>query len=435
VTAQQMPQYETYKGSGAFWLGDIPESWSCRQLKYVAALSTEKVTPTAPLRYVGMENVRSNDGSYVDTEEQDPEGLSLSFQGGDVLFGKLRPYLAKSWLASFSGVCSSEFLVLKALDVAPRFLNYVTLSREFVSVVDSSTYGAKMPRASWDFIGMLKVPVPERGTSTQIAKFLDYETAKIDALIEKQQQLIALLTEKRQAAVSHAVTKGLNPDAPIRDSEVEWLGEVPAHWQVVPTKRLFSLECHPAPKNNDMELLSIYTHIGVRPRRELEQKGNRASTTDGYWIVKKGDLIVNKLLAWMGAVGYSDYEGVTSPAYDILRRTRPLNPKFYHYLLRLKNTQHELKRWSRGIMDMRLRLYFEELGKIQVPLPPVSEQDEIVAYVEGIEASYDGLAHKAERQIELLQERRAAIISAAVTGKIDVRGWKAPESVAGAEVA
>ena len=232
MSTQAMSPYQAYKDSGVFWLGDIPEEWSCRQLKYVADLSTEKVVPSASARYVGMENVRSGDGSFVNTAEQEPEGLSLSFANGDVLFGKLRPYLAKSWLASFSGICSSEFLVLGARKVSPRFLNYTTLSREFISVVDSSTYGAKMPRASWDFIGMLKVPVPDFGTSVQIAKFLDYETAKIDALIEKQQQLIALLKEKRQAVISHAVTKGLNPDAPMRDSGVEWLGEVPAHWTV-----------------------------------------------------------------------------------------------------------------------------------------------------------------------------------------------------------
>ena len=105
-----------------------------------------------------------------------------------------------------------------------------------------------------------------------------------------------------------------------RDSGVEWVGQVPDHWQMLPTKRFFRLVTEPAPDNNDYELLSIYTDIGVRPRKELEQKGNRASTTDGYWMVKKGDLIVNKLLAWMGAIGMSEYEGCllyTSDAADV----------------------------------------------------------------------------------------------------------------------
>jgi len=276
-------------------------------------------------------------------------------------------------------------------------------------------------------LNSFEIPLPPEAERKKITNFLDHEIAKIDTLIEKQQQLIKLLKEKRQAVISHAVTKGLNPNAPMRNSGVEWLGEVPEHWEVLKTKRFFSLECHPAPINNDMELLSVYTDIGVRPRKDLEQKGNKASTTDGYWLVKKEDLIVNKLLAWMGAIGFSSYDGVTSPAYDILRKRRNLNTKFYHYLFRTKLAQSEFKRWSRGIMEMRLRLYFEELGRIPMPFPPEEEQNKIVAEIEKLETKYDEIIEKADIQITLLQERRTALISAAVTGKIDVRNWQTTE--------
>ena len=212
----------------------------------------------------------------------------------------------------------------------------------------------------------------------------------------------------------------------MKDSGVEWLGEVPGHWEVLTTKRLFRLIAEPAPLNNHFELLSVYTEIGVRPRKELEQKGNKASTTDGYWMVKKGDLIVNKLLAWMGAVGYSEYDGVTSPAYDILRPISNLNAKFYHYLFRTKIANIEFKRWSRGIMEMRLRLYFDELGRISMPYPPLAEQNEIICKIEKMEAEYEHLINKAQTAIQLMQERRTALISATVTGKIDVRNWQNP---------
>lgn len=120
----------------------------------------------------------------------------------------------------------------------------------------------------------------------------------------------------------------------MKDLNVEWLDEIPSHWGLIKTKYLFRLVTEKAPDDNGMELLSLYTEIGVCPRKDLEARGNKASTTDGYWIVREGDIIVNKLLAWMGAVGYSAYNGVTSPAYDILRKTVPLNSKFYHYLFR-----------------------------------------------------------------------------------------------------
>ena len=178
----------------------------------------------------------------------------------------------------------------------------------------------------------------------------------------------------------------------------------------------------PAPDDNDHELLSIYTAIGVRPRKELEEKGNKATTTDGYWMVRKGDLIVNKLLAWMGAIGISDYDGVTSPAYDILRQRIPLEPRYYDYLFRCGICFSEFRRYSRGIMDMRLRLYFEELGQLHMPFPPELEQQQIVSFLQEELVIFDELTAEAQRAITLLQERRTALISAAVTGKIDVRG-------------
>ncbi|MFW1810920.1 restriction endonuclease subunit S [Acinetobacter ursingii] len=195
----------------------------------------------------------------------------------------------------------------------------------------------------------------------------------------------------------------------------EWLGEIPFHWDIQPTKRFFRLIAEPAADNNSYELLSVYTEIGVKPRKELEQKGNKASTTDGYWLVKKGDIVVNKLLAWMGAVGYSEYDGVTSPAYDILRSTKKLNPKFYHYLFRTKIANMEFKRWSRGIMEMRLRLYFDELGRISMPFPTFEEQNKIVDFLDHETVQIDTLIAKQEKLIELLKEKRQAVISHAVT--------------------
>ena len=200
-----------------------------------------------------------------------------------------------------------------------------------------------------------------------------------------------------------------------KNSGTTWLGDLPCHWQVLPTKRFFKLVAEPAPQNNNYELLSVYTEIGVKPRKELEQKGNKASTTDGYWQVKKGDIIVNKLLAWMGAVGYSAYNGVTSPAYDILRPTSDFNTRFYHYLFRSEPAKQEFKRWSRGIMEMRLRLYFDELGRILMPFPPKDEIEKITAFLDHETAKIDTLIEKQQRLIELLKEKRQAVISHAVT--------------------
>ena len=163
------------------------------------------------------------------------------------------------------------------------------------------------------------------------------------------------------------------------------------------------------------ELLSIYTHIGVRPRKDLEQKGNKASTTDGYWIVKRGDFIVNKLLAWMGAVGVSHYDGVTSPAYDILRPVTKLHPDYYHNLLRTKIYLQQFKCRSRGIMDMRLRLYFDQFGQIPLLVPPLNAQAAVVRFLDHANRKFDGFIRAKRKLIALLNEQKQAIIHRAVT--------------------
>lgn len=200
-----------------------------------------------------------------------------------------------------------------------------------------------------------------------------------------------------------------------KDSGVEWLGEVPHCWDVKKVKNIFHLIVEPAAKNNQCELLSVYTDIGVKPRAELEERGNKASTTDGYWVVKKGDIVVNKLLAWMGAIGLSEYDGVTSPAYDILRPHQQINGKFFHYLFRTPLCLSEFKKNSRGIMDMRLRLYFEELGNIYIPFPSYQEQQKIAQFLDDKTAKIDQAVDLAEKQIALLKEHKQILIQNAVT--------------------
>ena len=195
----------------------------------------------------------------------------------------------------------------------------------------------------------------------------------------------------------------------------EWLGDIPNHWQLLRTKSIFRLVAEPAPNNNDEELLSVYSDIGVKPRRELEERGNKASTTDGYWLVKKGDIIVNKLLAWMGAIGLSEYDGVTSPAYDILRAYKPINSKFYHYLFRNPICTNKLKKHSKGIMEMRLRLYFDEFGNIKIPYPPIEDQNRIVEFLDRKTAEIDQAIEQKQRLIKLLKEQKSILIDRAVT--------------------
>lgn len=200
-----------------------------------------------------------------------------------------------------------------------------------------------------------------------------------------------------------------------KDSGVDWLGEIPSDWELLKVKNIFRLVMKFAPKNNDCELLSVYTDIGVKPRKELEERGNRATTTDGYLIVEKGDIVVNKLLAWMGAIGLSDYDGVTSPAYDILKPKIPIEGIFYHLLFRSPQCTSELRRYSRGIMDMRLRLYFDKFGDVVVPYPNIKVQKKIVSFLAEKTAQIDQAIALKQQQIEKLNEYQQIVIQNAVT--------------------
>ncbi|MFG1600914.1 restriction endonuclease subunit S [Klebsiella quasipneumoniae] len=430
--------YPEYKDSGVDFLGLVPNEWSIKSLKNIVMIFNGSTPKSGVEEYwdgdvnwITPTDLSQKSGVYLTDSQRkitkkglDSCGTSLVPEN-TVILSTRAPIGSLAITGTQS--CTNQgckSLVAKYKESSLFLYYYLSIS---TSPLKNLGRGSTFLELSTEDLASFKVPMPNVGIGT-IVSFLDHETAKIDNLIEKQQQLIELLKEKRQAVISHAVTKGLNLDVPMTDSGVEWLGELPSHWQALPTKRLFRLVAEPAEINNDYELLSVYTAIGVAPRKDLEPKGNKASTTDGYWKVRQGDIIVNKLLAWMGAVGFSNYDGVTSPAYDILRKVKDINPKFYHYLFRLELTQREFKRWSRGIMEMRLRLYFEELGRIIMPVPPRQEQDVIVEEIEKIEHQYSQLENIASHQIDLLQERRTALISAAVTGKIDVRDWVAPDA-------
>lgn len=203
---------------------------------------------------------------------------------------------------------------------------------------------------------------------------------------------------------------------------ISWMPEMPEHWEIKKTKYLFRLVTEQAEQNNTHELLSLYTDIGVKPRKELEAKGNKASTTDFYWLVKKGDIVVNKLLAWMGAIGISNYDGVTSPAYDVLRKRVELESTYYDFLFRSGLLLTDFKRRSKGIMEMRLRLYFDELGQIKLPVPPVKEQVVIVKYLELKLEQINRFVSTKEKLISLLKEQKQSLLTELVHDKAEK--WK-----------
>lgn len=210
-----------------------------------------------------------------------------------------------------------------------------------------------------------------------------------------------------------------------KKSEGEWSETIPSEWQEKRVKDLFRLVTQAAQANNDHELLSLFSGIGVKPRKDMEARGNKASSTDGYWIVKKNDIVVNKLLAWMGSVGISEYDGVTSPAYDVLRQVKPdIDPRYYSYLFRSETAKKIFRKNSRGIMDMRLRLYFDKLGAITVPVPSHYNQIQIATYIDEKTNQIDFKINLLQKKILLIRKLKVSTINQVIKNGVGLSGNK-----------
>lgn len=408
---------------------DSPPQIDQLRLKYGVNLRRARidgVESDAP--YVGLENIESGTGRFVQRADQIAgenqvlvigESLCTEFAQGDVLFGKLRPYLAKAWIAEFSGRCSTEILPLEPTNFDAEFLLYVLLSKGFIDTVDQSTFGSKMPRADWDFIGNVSIPCPDRQTQRATSSFLRSATQDIDALIEAKQKLLDLLAEKRRTLVAEAVMRGLDRSAPLRHSGIDWLGDIPAHWEIERSRWLFT-ERDERSEAGEEEMLTVSHITGVTPRSEKDVNMFEAETTAGYKLCLVGDLVINTLWAWMGAMGTAAIDGIVSPAYNVYTPGTRLLPAYVDALVRIPVFAQEVTRYSKGVWSSRLRLYPEGFFEIYWPVPPLGEQEQISAHIAEERTKIDKLANATERSIILLQERRGALIAAAVIGQIDI---------------
>lgn len=264
-------------------------------------------------------------------------------------------------------------------------------------------------------------PLPEQ---IQIATFLDRETAKIDALVAEQRELMDLLKEKRQAVISHVVTRGLNADAPMKPSGIEWLGDVPEHWEITRIANIFRDVSEAG--LDDLPILSVSIHHGVSDKEmddeELDRKVTRSEDRSKYKRVAPNDLVYNMMRAWQGGFGTVTIAGMVSPAYVVARPKPSVETTYVEHLLRTPKAIEQMRRFSRGITDFRLRLYWDEFKNLCIALPPDGEAKAICSEIGAMGERFSELTTEAQRAIDLLQERRTALISAAVTGQIDVRG-------------
>ena len=456
-------------------VGDTAAAFPTKRLKHVVALRRLRTSAGDAARpYVGLEDIESGTGrlvngfrgkwassppapSVTDGDEEpgrcfrqnaggnSPSAPSVTdgnaatgtdFEPGDVLFGKLRPYLAKAWVAEFPGRCTTEALVMKPTSIEPRFLRSVCLSSRFVSDVDASTFGSKMPRAEWDFIGNMPVPVPDLDTQRAIADHLDRETARLDALVAAKERLLKLLAEKRRAVVTRAVIRGLDPRAPMRDSGVPWLGEIPAHWDVRRLKFLLagidqgaSPACFnfPAGAGSFGVLRTGCVNGGVFREDENKALPHR-STGDFSTLVNVGDVLMSRAsgsVNLIGSVALVEKE----PSAKLLLSDKifrlNIEPAIIdsRYLVLVAGTpsfRHQVGAVVSGAEGLANNIAKSDVLDLWVTVPPLAEQCRIADIIGSRIVRMDRLQTTTRDTISIIEERRAALIAAAVTGRLDV---------------
>ena len=406
--AAHLHPYASYKPSSVLWLGNVPGHWETPRLKgYVKNAIDLTRAPIDGELYLALEHVENWTGRFSEAGN----GVSFSgqvkrFHTEDVLFGKLRPYLAKVTCPKRNGVCVGEFLVLRPHDarLSPLYLEQLLRSKPVIDAIDSSTFGAKMPRADWQFIGDLLFPLPPIPEQRAIVRYLDYVDRRIRRYVGTKRKLIALLEEEKQAIVSQAVTRGLDPSVRLKPSGVEWLGDVPEHWEVRRLKALVTTGTGGRDTINRKE-------DGLYPFFVRSQTVERIDTWsfDGEAVLTAGDGVgVGKVFHYVN--GKFDYH---QRVYKFSAFRHILGKFFFHYFRSTLRNEVSLGTAKSTVDSLRLPM----LQNFPVALPSLSEERAIIEYVDEATAAIE----RTRRQIELLQEYRTRLIADVVTGKLDVR--------------
>lgn len=441
-----------------------------RRLKYAATINDEALAedtePDYEIQYVDIGNVDSSGSVHEITTYRfadAPSRARRQVRDGDVIISTVRTYLqaiAPIQQPPDNLIVSTGFAVVRprASVFDAGFCKYALREPAFLAEVEMRSVGVSYPAINASDLGDIQIHLPALQHQRTIADYLDRETARLDGLIAAKERVLGLLAEKRRSLITRAVTRGVEDAAlwsapaersddgaltegntadltaaprpakaasqpphskKFRDSGIPWLGEIPAHWE---TRRIAWLFRDRDERGEpDLPLLEVSINAGVVLREFSDDRiESTAADFNIYKVARKGDIVFNKMRMWQGAVGVAPEDGLVSPDYTVAAPLAALSSDYAGQLFRTEMFSAECARWSHGIVWDRLRLYWEGFRDIEVPLPPLDEQRMILASIQRETAKLDALRGATERTIALLKERRAALIAAAVTGKLDV---------------
>lgn len=437
--------YPEYKDSGVEWLGEVPIDWEVSKFAYVKTVLTDY---TANGSFAGLKSnvqyldkpsfarlirltdlrkdLKNDNGVWIDQNSYKYLSKSALY-GGEFLLANVGAYagLFYQMPRGYGRASLAPNMFMAKFDnrkVTEEFMAYIGMSKPIYDQLRlKATASSAQPKLNKDDFKSIRFPIPTSNEQNLIRNFLDKELPQIDKLISKQKKLIELLKEKRLAVISHAVTKGINPDVKMKDSGVEWLGGIPEHWQIKKLKYLFDIRKRIA-GTLGYDVLSI-TQQGIKIKDIESGEGQLSMDYGKYQIVEEGDYAMNHMDLLTGFVDISRYKGVTSPDYRVFSLIdKESMPEYYLLLLQMGYLDKIFYAFGQGSSQLgRWRFPTEQFKSFVFPYPPKSEQIAIAEKITAEHKKIDKLFSKCTKAIELLKERRTALISSAVTGKIDVR--------------
>lgn len=432
-------RYPAYKDSGVEWLGEIPAHWGVEKLKFLSEMIVSNVDKhekplEIPVKLCNYVDVYKND--FI-TEEIDfmsatatkEEIDKFKVKIGDVLITKDSedwqdigvPSLVKHEAENL--ICGYHLAILRPKkEIIGSYLHRAMQSISAKTQLSINANGITRYGISQRAILSILLTIPPLPEQTRIATFLGRKTALIDKAIAQKERLIGLLQERRQVLIHRAVTRGLQPDVPMKDSGVEWIGEVPGHWEVRRLKYLFK-EVDNRTRTGEETLFSLRMNIGLVPHEEVSDIEVTNEQLVGYKIVERGQMVMNRMRASIGLFGVSERKGLVSPDYAIFEISAEVYPDYYLQLFKTRAMGTVFRLNSKGLgtgSSGFLRLYSNYFGNIAVFVPPLKEQKAIYEYIKAMTKKLEVAINSKKEEIEKLQEFKTTLIDAAVTGKVRV---------------
>ena len=414
-----MKRYPKYKDSGISWLGQIPEHWEVKRIKYCFAERSDKNHPHEPILCATQSRGVIPQSMYenrVVVVNKGFEGLKLVELGDFVI--SLRSFEGGIEYAYYRGIISAAYTILQILNTEnTNYVKYLFKSNPFVKLLQTCVTGIREGQnINYSLLSRKFIPIPPHSEQQKIVEFLDSKISKIDSYISEKEKEVKLLTELKQSQIAQVVTKGINPNVPMKDSGISWIGQIPEHWSVSKISDIFK-ERREKVSDKDYQALSV-SKQGITLQLESAVKTDNG---DNRKKVCVGDFVVNSRSDRKGSCGVSQFDGSVSLINIVLQPREEICGTYFHYLFRSNYYIEEFYRLGRGIVADLWTTRYSEMKNIYVPIPPKEEMEQIVHFIESKCQSIDSMISNLESEIAYLKEYKQSLIADAVTGAINVQ--------------